>query len=208
MFINVRHCFKDHLYWLTISLCIDINHCTHFTDKVTETLRDWGLAQVQICSKWQGQNSNSGSLALEFVATHVSQNSVFYGRKTNKGLENTQRTTVRLILRLRVNEWFPQPLIPENFLPKKPMKTYPRTCSLHSVDLKISHNFLIPSPPKVFCVRFISVSLWLLLRVEERSWQHTEVKPQYSSLQEERLQIKLTLSHDREQAHKRSVSWE
>lgn len=75
--------------------------------------------------------------------------------------------------------------------PEKTMKTYPRTCSLHSGDFKTSHNFIIPSHPKVFCVKFIFISLWLLLRVEERSWQQREVRPQYSNLQGGETQDKI-----------------
>ena len=85
------------------------------------------------------------------------------------------------MLRLAINEWLPKCLVPGNFSPEKPMKTYPRTCSLHSVDLKTSLNFIIPSRSKVFSVRLIFIRLWLLLRVEERSLQQREVKPQCSN---------------------------
>ena len=129
-------------------------------------------------------------------------------RKTNKGLQNTQGFTIRLMLRLAINEWLPKCLVPGNFSPEKPMKTYPRTCSLHSVDLKTSLNFIIPSRSKVFSVRLIFIRLWLLLRVEERSLQQREVKPQCSNLQGRETKDKWTLSHDREHAHKRSVIWE
>ena len=112
------------------------------------------------------------------------------------------------MLRLAINEWLPKCLVPGNFSPEKPMKTYPRTCSLHSVDLKTSLNFIIPSRSKVFNVRLIFIRLWLLLRVEERSLQQREVKPQCSNLQGRETKDKWTLSHDREHAHKRSVIWE
>lgn len=186
VYFIVRHYSKDCLYWLRW-LILTISHFTHFSNKKPKH-RHWGLVQVQISSKWQGQNSSSGSLALEFVAlNHYATLCLlkFYvlWEKTNKSLENTQGSTVRLLLRPAINEWLPKSLIPKNFPPKKPMMTYPRTCSLHSGDLKTSHNFIIPSQPKVFCVRFIFISFWLLLRAEERSWQQREVKPQYSSLQ-------------------------
>lgn len=138
----------------------------------------------------------------------TSWNSLFYVRKTNKGLQNTQGFTIRLMLRLAVNEWLPKCLIPGNFSPEKPMKTYPRTCSLHSVDLKTSLNFIISSRSKVFSVRLIFIRPWLLLRVEERSWQQREVKPQCSNLQGRETKDKWTLSHDREHAYKWSVIWE
>lgn len=73
-------------------------------------------------------------------------------------------------------------LLTGNFPSQKLMKTYPRTCSLHIADLKTSLNFLIPSYPKTFWVRFIIFRFWLPIRVETRASQDRAVKPQHSSL--------------------------
>lgn len=149
-------------------------HFTHFTDKQIKTKSNGGLALIKHLVSGRDRIQThlgwfQGAQYSTTVLYYVSQNSVFYERKTNKCLENTQGYIIRLILRPVVNEWLPKSLITGSAPPEKLMETYPRTCSLHLGDFKTLYNFVIPSYPKVFCVRFIFISLWLQIRAEERS---------------------------------------